>query len=108
MEGIKRITHQRYKRNSFIGNKRNIFTKWRIFGGINGLNHRSMKSIEWRTYQNSLRTLPLGKKCSISPDGEYLASGSRDKTIGLWKISSGERIKTLTGHTDQVYSVVFS
>ena len=33
------------------------------------------------------------------PNGEYLASGSWDKTIGVWRISSGERIKTLTGHS---------
>ena len=35
-----------------------------------------------------------------SPNGEYLASGSKDKTIGVWRVSSGERIKTLYGHYD--------
>ena len=44
----------------------------------------------------------------FSADGEYLASGSGDKTIGVWRVSSGERIKTLTGHSYSVYSVVFS
>ena len=44
----------------------------------------------------------------FSPDGEYLASGSWDKTIGVWSVSSGKRIKTLTGHSNNVYSVVFS
>ena len=38
----------------------------------------------------------------FSADGEYLASGSDDKTIGVWRVSSGERIKTLTGHSDYV------
>ena len=33
----------------------------------------------------------------FSPNGEYLASGSFEK-IGVWRVSSGERIKTLTGH----------
>ena len=37
-----------------------------------------------------------------------MASGSRDNTIGVWRVSSGERIKTLTGHSGSVYSVVFS
>ena len=37
-----------------------------------------------------------------------MASGSRDKTIGVWRVSSGERIKTLTGNPEGVLSVVFS
>ena len=37
-----------------------------------------------------------------------MASGSDDYTIGVWRVSSGERIKTLTGHSDKVRSVVFS
>ena len=37
-----------------------------------------------------------------------MASGSSDNTIGVWRVSSGERIKTLTGHSSAVYSVVFS
>ena len=44
----------------------------------------------------------------FSADGEYLASGSWDKTIGVWRVSSGERIKTLKGHFRGVKSVVFS
>ena len=30
----------------------------------------------------------------FSPNGEYLASGSDDCTIGVWGVSSGEQIKT--------------
>ena len=42
------------------------------------------------------------KSVVFSPNGEYLASGSDDGTIGVWRVSSGERIKTLTGHSDYV------
>ena len=43
----------------------------------------------------------------FSPNGKYLASGSWDNTIGVWSVSSGERIKTITNYST-VLSVVFS
>ena len=36
----------------------------------------------------------------FSPNGEYLASGYDNNTIGVWRVLSGERINTLTGYSD--------
>lgn len=45
---------------------------------------------------------------AFSPSGDTLASGSGDKTIKLWDVSSRTLIATLTGHTSHVFSVAFS
>lgn len=45
---------------------------------------------------------------AYSPDGTILASGSDDRTIKLWQISSGELIRTLVEHTGPVESLAFS
>ncbi|MEN8219364.1 MAG: WD40 repeat domain-containing protein [Pseudomonadota bacterium] len=45
---------------------------------------------------------------TFSPNGQIIASGSKDKTIKLWAISTGNLLKTFTGHTDKIQSLAFS
>ncbi|MEA5576433.1 serine/threonine-protein kinase [Anabaena sp. UHCC 0451] len=54
---------------------------------------------------------------AFSPDGKTLVSGNRDCTecnhainpnIKLWNVATGEKISTVTGHTNTVTSLVFS
>lgn len=45
---------------------------------------------------------------AISPDGRYLVSGSHDKTVKLWNLSTGECLHTLRGHRKWIWSVAFS
>lgn len=45
---------------------------------------------------------------AFSPDGKLLASASADKSVILWEVESGKKLRTLTGHTKGVTGVAFS
>jgi len=45
---------------------------------------------------------------AFSPDGRHALSGSADKTLILWDLATGQRLRTFTGHTGDVRSVAFS
>ncbi|NEO83625.1 MAG: hypothetical protein F6J87_05100 [Spirulina sp. SIO3F2] len=44
----------------------------------------------------------------FSPDGQRLVSGSADRTVKVWDVSSQTVLKTLTGHSDAVWGVAIS
>ena len=56
-----------------------------------------------------MRRLPqnLVSCLSFSPDSKILATGSWDTPITLWDTSTGQALKSLRGHTAQVYAVSF-
>ncbi|MEH2108618.1 WD40 repeat domain-containing protein, partial [Nostoc sp.] len=67
--------------------------------------HKENKAFEVNTLEgHSSSAWGVG----FSPDGKTLASGSDDKTIKLWDVSTGKAIKTLTGHSSSVWGVGFS
>lgn len=53
---------------------------------------------------DSLRLISV----AFSPNGRKLISGSSDNTIKMWDVNSTRLIKTIPGHTGEVYSAVFS
>ena len=51
--------------------------------------------------------MPAVYSVAFSPDGSTIASGGVD-AIRLWDTDTGERLRTITGHTGPVESVAFS
>lgn len=45
---------------------------------------------------------------TLSTDGQFALSGSWDKTLRLWDLSTGQTTRRFTGHTNDVLSVAFS
>src|SRR5262245_66037149 len=45
---------------------------------------------------------------AFGPDGRSALSGSDNKKLKLWDLSSGQEIRTFTGHFDRVTSVAFA
>lgn len=45
---------------------------------------------------------------SVSPDSAFAATGSKDKSIKLWELSTGREVKNFLGHEKTVTSLDFS
>ncbi len=39
---------------------------------------------------------------AVSPDGKYLASGGKDRRVGVWDVEKNEWVKGFGGHRDSI------
>lgn len=47
-------------------------------------------------------------KVSLSPDSQYVASGSRDMNVKVWKLESGQFLRSLSEHFEPINFVQFA
>ena len=47
-------------------------------------------------------------RVAFSPDGEFLVTAGATSTATIWKFPTGERIRTLPGHSGNIWDVAFS
>ncbi len=45
---------------------------------------------------------------AVSPDSSLVATGSKDKSVKLWDVSTGQEVRSLLGHQATVTSVAFT
>jgi WD40 repeat protein len=48
------------------------------------------------------------RRVAITPDGRRVVSASRDRTLRVWDLESGQRVRTLEGHTGYVMAVAIT
>src|SRR3954469_19640909 len=47
------------------------------------------------------------RSVALSPDGNLLASGGNDRMVRLWNVADGAKVREMTGHERDVYTVLF-
>ncbi|MEH2331614.1 serine/threonine-protein kinase [Nostoc sp.] len=66
----------------------------------------------WQCVQTLKGHSSMVHAIAISPDGQFIASGSNDKTIKLWQVGTGKLVRQLgrwsSNHSNMVHSVAFS
>src|SRR5205823_14809637 len=45
---------------------------------------------------------------AFSPDGNFVATGSRDRTVRIWDLANGHEALTYRGHADYVRTLAYS
>ena len=64
------------------------------------------------TRNNKVVLLEGHQKCimsvAVTPDSKYIVSGSEDKTLRIWEISTGRVLACLTDHTETIWGVCVS
>jgi WD40 repeat protein len=54
------------------------------------------------------RAAQVALRLAFSPDGRRLVAGGEENTVKIWDVQSSEELKSLRGHTGDVWAAAFS
>jgi serine/threonine protein kinase len=68
------------------------------------------KGVDRHTYTHHTFAAHVGlvQVVALSPEGKLLATGSRDMTVKLWHLHTGDLVRAIEGHLSPIDSLVFS
>lgn len=76
-------------------------TAYFLFSTIHLLS-QSMQTVVQRGHELAVLSV------AISPDSNYVATGSRDKSAKLWDLATGREVRSFLGHQFSVFDLAFS
>lgn len=82
--------------------KTGIAVDWKGIGRIFDAENGRYRSVTLKGHDHNIMS------ASYSPDGELIATGSRDNSIRVWRSSTGEQVMLLKESADDVMEVEFS
>lgn len=60
------------------------------------------------TSQSFYYTISFFQVVKFHPNGQYISTGSSDKTCRVWDVLSGKTVRLFTGHARAVSDICFS
>ncbi|MCF6360828.1 MAG: caspase family protein [Cyclobacteriaceae bacterium] len=73
-----------------------------VFIWFTNLQAQNLETVVQRGHSRAVKSV------DFSHDGAFIVSGSEDKTIKIWELSSGREIRTYNGHQSEVNDVLFT